>query len=383
MVAIFSRNCQLPTATDATATANRCWFLREALLSAGWSENSNNGDAAWASASNVVLTAVSGVNGLDVSAAYPRQVKSPNGDFLASHVGLILNLDSSNDRNRGLWRIATYIDANTVEVEAVGWFPQGWVTESDIGARVTTGVGVVLSNGAWTLLDAPAGSNVQIRILYTDPSNCYVYVRPRGKLADPTEVGSVTLGAFYRRHQCFNLYFDGADGVIVIPYLISNSQVYDVAMIGFGSLLDVDAADTDPVFLLSHNALSGVGLYAVSLRMLDSALAQIEAYTTTLKTGTGASIATAGVDLYGNFARRLLGEANLASVRSPWVCLANTTSVGACVRGRLPIVRVTYTGFEEFTPLDAAGDWQHVGAGIVVPRNGPNDPLLARPNPGL
>lgn len=354
----------------------RCWYLREMLLAGRWTENSNDGDAAWSSASNLLLSIAAGPNGLEVEAAYPRQVKSPNGDFLESHVGYVLSLDASNDQNRGLWKITEYIDANTVKVSPAGWFSgHGWATESGMAARITRGEGAVLANGAWVLLDAPGSSNVQVRIYYEDNGDIYVYVRPRGKLADPTEIASVSLGAYYMQWTRFNAYVDGENFLIFTTQRSQNSGIYYSSAVAVGRLLDTDTGDTDPIFLFSNNnGFHANPLNAYSLRMLDSVLGQIEAYTTTLKPYTGTS-----ADLYTYAGRRLLGSQQLAPLRSPWVCLGNVASVGACVRGRLPIFRHTHTGFERWTPMDSAGNWQHIDSGVVVPRNGTSDPLVMWP----
>lgn len=351
------------------------------MLAGRWTENSNDGDPAWASASNLVLSIAAGVNGLAVDATKPREVYSPNGDFLSSHVGQTLSLDAGNDRNRGLWRIVEYIDAYTVKVDVVGWHPQGWVTESGMAARVTIGDGAVLANGAWVLMDAPAGSNAQVRIYYEDNGDIYVYVRPRGKLGDPTECSSVSLGAYYMQWTRFNAYFDGSDFMIITTQRSQSSGAYSSSGVAVGTLLDADPADTDPVFVLSNNnGLTSSPLHTLSIRMLDFGLAQIEAYAMSMKTKLGANITTtAGVDLYSIFGRRLLGSAGLAIARSPWVVLGNVAAVGACVRGRLPMFRITYEGFERWTPLDTAGDWQHLDSGIVIPRNGVGDPLIMWP----
>jgi len=378
MVAIFTRNCQPEYALRGTRT--RVWFFREALLAGRWTENSNDGDPAWTSALNLVLNAVSGVNGLDVEAAYPRQVKSPNGDFLESHVGKILNLDATNDQNRGLWRISEYIDANTVKVDPAGWFPDvGWADESDMSARLTTVAGLAPSGGAWTIMDSPAGFNVQIRILFQDDSYCYVYVRPRGKLGDFTEIASGNLGSYYGPYIRLQLYFDGLQTQVLMTDYLTNSGAQNASGFVVGALLDVDAADTDPIFLLSSNyGFDNVPLYEFSIGMLDSALLPINAYATSLKTALNQNPGGTA-NLYRNFGRRLLGGSGLAAIRSPWVVLGNVASTGACVRGRLPIPRSTYLGFEKFTPLDSAGTWQHLSVGTVIPRNGPQDPLIMWP----
>ena len=378
-MAIFTRNCQPEYALRGTRT--RVWFFREALLAGRWTENSNDGDAAWTSPLNIVLNAVSGVNGLDVSAASPRVVSSPNGDFLESHVGKILNLDAANDQNRGLWRISEYIDANTVKVDPAGWFPDvGWATETDMDARLTTVAGLAPTGGAWTIMDSPAGYNVQIRILFQDDSNCYVYVRPRGKLGDFTEIASGNLGDYYGPYLRLQLYFDGVQTQVLLTHWQSSSGQYHASGFVVGSLLDADPADTDPIFFMySSYGFDNLKLYEITVKMLDSALAEINAFVMSVKVALNQDPDSTNVDLYQNFGRRLLGSAGLAALRSPWVALANIASVGACVRGRLPILRSTYTGFERFTPLDSAGAWQHFSAGTAIPRNGPQDPLIMWP----
>lgn len=375
-MAIFIRNCQ-PANASATTTSTmlKCWFLREMLLAGRWSENSNDGDAAWSSVSNLLLSLAAGANGLAVDASKPREVYSPNGDFLTSHVGHVLNLDATNDQNRGLWKITEYVDAYTVKVDYAGWFEQGWITETGMAARITYGTGAILANGAWVLMDAPGSSNTQVRIYYEDNGDVYVYVRPRGKLADPTEIASLSLGAYYMQWVRYNAYLDEDNFLIVDNHRAQNSGNYSSSMVAVGRLLAADVVDTDPIFVISNNnGMTSNPLRSLSMRMLDSSLTQIEAYSAALKNATGVTFG----DLYGRYGRRL-HSSNLAPLRAPWVCLANTASVGACVRGKLPMFRITYTGFEKWTPMDAAGDWQHLSTGIVIPRNGPNDPLIMWP----
>lgn len=379
-MAIWTRNCQPlnPTAPTTGANSVRAWFYREMMLAGRWTENSNNGDAAWASALNVLLSVAAGPNGLSVDSGKPREVHSPSGAFLAAHVGATLNLSATNDQNRGLWRISELLSPYDVKVDLAGWFPQGWVDESNMAARITKGDGLTLTTGAWVLMDAPAGSNTQVRIVYGGTNSLLVYVRPRGKLADLTEITSVDLSGYNATGIKINAYFDGGTFMILIPQVISSA--FSVACLSVGALLDADAADTDPVFLLSSKDRMVLDpLHLISIRMLNSVLAQIEAYTTTVKTATTANITTAGVDLHNIFGRRLLTLDNLAPIRSPWVVLNDTATVGACVRGRLPLFRTTYRGFERFTPMDPNGDWQHVDNGIVIARSDPNEPLISWP----
>ncbi len=384
-MAVHVRNLQLPTASSAGATSNRAWYLREALLAGRWTENSNNGDAAWASALNLLVSVAAGPNGFAVDATKPREIYSPSGVFLPTHVDAVITLLANNDQNRGLWKIVAVLDANHALIDAAGWFPQGWITETGIAARVTTGTGLALTAGAWVLMDSPVGYNVQIRIGYTDSSNVYLYARPRGKLADATEIAGASLGCYYMQYQRLNCCIDGSSALFFTFQHSSNSGLDFISMALTGYLLDADAADVNPYFVLAVNnaGTSFTPLYNISIRMLDSVLAQIECYATTLKIGTGKDIGTAGVDLYNVFSRRLLnGSPGYAAMRSPWVVLNNTAGVGACVRGRLPMIRSGYLGFERMSPLDALGNWTHLGYGVVIPRNGPQDPLLMWPTLG-
>jgi len=375
-MAIWVRNCQYPNPTvPQLATSSRCWFFREILLAFGFTENSNDGDAAWGSASNLLVSVAAGASGFAVDGTQPGVVTSPDPIFTSSHVDKVLNLLALNEQNRGLWRITAVVDAYTVLVDTAGLFGDGWVTESGIAARITTGTGTTFTDGAWTLLDAPTGTDFQIRVLYNNNDNIVVYVRPKGKLGDLTEITSVGFGAYYMVRSRINGYYDGVNGMVFTAHWSSNSATYSSSMFAFGKLLDAAPADTDPVFLLSNNnGMTSNSLQALSIRMLDSVLGQIEAYATWLKTQTGAA-----TSLYNVFGRRVFAPSGVAAIRSPWVVLNDTASVGACVRGRLPMFRATYQGFEQWTPMDIAGTLQHYNNGIVIPRNGVDDPLIMWP----
>lgn len=376
-MAIFVRNCKLPTIyANTSMTSVRAWYFREVFLLGGWTENSNNGDAAWSSALNLLASVAAGPNGLAVDATKPREVYSPSGIFLSTHVGYTLALHAVNDQNRGMWRITEYIDANHVKVDPLSFSPYGWITESGIAARISAGGGLVLTNGAWVLLDGPVGSNMQVRISYVSNNTGYIYVRPRGKLGDPSECSSGTFDAYYMTHQRFNCYLSGDDALIFITQWASNSGFESGLLFQVGRLLDADAADTDPAFVLSVTA-SATPLYWGLIRMLTTGLTQIECYAVTLKPGITAAIGGTNGNLYNLFGRRVV-NGGFAALRSPWVVLDDTAVTGACVRGRLPLIRSTYLFFENLAPIDTAGDWYHLYYGIAMPRNGPNDLMLAK-----
>ena len=116
------------------------------------------------------------------------------------------------------------------------------------------------------------------------------------------------------------------------------------------------------------------------MNMLDGIDAAILAYPMNLKKYLGDNPTTLDVGLERKFARRLVnGRPGFAALRSPWVALANTLNAGACARGRLPLIRFSYTGWERLVPMDTSGNWLHLYYGLVVPRNGPNDQMVAPP----
>jgi hypothetical protein len=375
-VAIWGRNVLTPTAGGGFGSHVVIWFLREMLLIGGWTEDSTNGHAAWTSALNVLATVAAGPSGLEVEAAEPRIVYSPSGIFTSGMVGAVLSLFASEDQNRGMWKIVTYIDANHVEVDANSFYPAGWVDEDSMEARITVGNGLVLGDGSWSLMVAPAGSNLHARLIHTDTSNANVGVRPKGKLGSTTEVGaSNNLAYYYTSKMRLNFCFDGFQALM---YWVEDYNKY-IALCQIGELVDVDASDTDPGFFYGVYNASTLLPWNIPLRMLDGAAtpAQITAYPTSVKNRLSDSAASS---LETKFGRRLVnGRPGYAAIRSPWVCLGNTVNVGACVRGRLPLTRFSYTGWEKLAPINTAGDWYHLNNGLVVPRNGPNDPMVLYP----
>lgn len=376
-MAIWGRNVLVPLATTSGWGPHLAiWWFREMMLIGKWTENSNNADAAWSSALNILATVAAGPNGFQVAAASPRIVYSPSGVFTSSMVGAVLSLFAANDQNRGMWRIKVYLNANYVEVDDLSFSPYGWLDESGIQARVTVGNGLQLGAGAWSLMDAPVGSNLQTRLIHTDTSNANAGVRPKGKLGTLTEVGgSTNLSYYYTTRMRLNFCFDGVQSLMY--YLENYNSPQWTGMLFVGHLLDVDAADTNPGFFFGTANMAAVLPWNIPMATLNSVDAAIVAYPTTIKK----YLADDDSESYETkFPRRLVnGRPGFAALRSPWVCLDNTAIVGACVRGRLPLVRIGYTGWEKLSPMDTPGNWFHLHSGLVVPRNGPNDPMVVYP----
>lgn len=351
--------------------------MREMLLIGGWTENSNNGDAAWASALNLLASVAAGANGFEVSAGSPRVVYSPGGIFTSGMVGAVLSLFATvHEQNRGMWKIVEYIDVNHVKVDPVSFSPFGWVDETGMAARVVVGNGLRLTNGAWVLMDAPAGSNMQVRILCSDNTNsvAYVYPRPKGKIGVATETGTVNLamGATITTMARLNFYFDGTRALM---YWLTDDLYTGLCVLG--ALLDTDVADANPNCMYASRDITATWPWNYTGVMLDGIDAAILMYPTTVKPFLAADD---GESFEVLFNRRLVnGRPGFAAMRSPWVVLANTVNVGACARGRLPLVRFSYVGWEKLTPLDTPGSWLHLHLGMVVPRNGPNDRMVIYP----
>ena len=59
-------------------------------------------------------------------------------------------------------------------------------------------------------------------------------------------------------------------------------------------------------------------------------------------------------------------------VRTPWVVLDNVVN-GACVRGKLPMIKQCYKGYERMRTLDGSCTLFHTFLGTVVPFGGVGD----------
>lgn len=459
-MAIWIRNWHTPYVIDSRGGHYAAFMTKELLLVAGYTVNSDDGDAAWTSALNILIDeAGGGANGFQVDSTKPREIYDPLGRFTSSMVddectiglrGGILD----DDQNQSLWRIVEYIDVNHVKVDPDGFNPHGWVTDTQLAGRVVKFNGSYLSSGAWVLFDGPAGTRVQVHLdVVTYTASCLLRIRPMGKPATGSGVGGDTIGgaspnmtlniaaAKFNKHMIgstvtiagsttpandgafsvtavaptgqltytnaagvaeaftgtysvsgiatqvpaagipiaetytnryrMNAYIDGGD---VLMY--GQNQDQDYFHLDIAKLVGGDAEDTDPVVVSGYfNILWDPYLNSVThyFSGLNAAIspAEIIHYMTF---HSRYNAATELISYHNLFGRRVDEDAK-AQLLEPYMCMADVVTVGAVVRGRLPHIRMTWTGFELKRPFDAAGNWIHYMNGLVIPRNGPDDQL--------
>lgn len=363
-MAIWVRNLGVPDVTSAGGSALLI-YIRELLLVARWAEASNDGGAAWpgnGGSPNLVVAPAD----LQVDPLYPRRITSLSSPFTSAMVGNVISLLATNDQNRSIWRITKFIDANNIEVEDQGFTPFNWILETGITGRVTRLSSTLTAGVSQSLFNAPAPSNMQARLFYSAVDAQILYVRPKGQVPLATECTGITYAdSTDYKHRMHMI----AQDENVIIWWSTEDTAFEFVM--WGKLLDADAADTDPNFILGKAAATGANLYTYSMFMLDGADADIQVFVTSIKRHR-IDYQDANFSVYAN-AR--LANSGFALLRSPWVCLANVLTVGACVRGRLPLLAQGYVNYERLRPMDAAGSWLHTYRGIMLPRNGPDDKL--------
>jgi len=357
------RNLHIPDVVYPNGGSALLIYLRELLLLAKWTEASNDGDPAWPDPGSPNLIAAP--TDLQVDPLSPRVITSSSSPFTSAMVGDTITLLATNDQNRSIWRITKYIDANNIEVDFKGFTPFNWTLESGITGRVVNLTSALTAVTAQCLMNAPAPNNMQARLEHTGFTVQSFYVRPKGQVPLATETTAITTNERDALQHMMHMVASDENALI---WWSSEDTAFKFLM--WGGLIDADAADTDPNFILAAFG-TGIRLGDYTMRMLDGADADILAYPTYPKKDWSVSIAA---NYFAYFNSRLSNNGN-ALLRSPWVCLANTGTVGACVRGRIPILAHTYEGYERLRPLDAAGAWLHTYTGVAVPRNGPDDQL--------
>jgi len=365
---IWVRNLYVPDVGSAGGSALLI-YIREMMLVARWAEASNDGEAAWpgnGGSPNLVVAPAD----LQVDPLYPRRITSLSSPFTPAMVGNIISLLATNDQNRSIWRITAYIDANNIEVDPMGFTPFNWVLESGITGRVTTLSSALTAGVATSLLNAPAPSNMQARLFYSALDAQILYVRPKGQVPLATECTGITYANSSDLKHRMHMVSEDENTII---WWSTEDTSFEFVM--WGSLLDSDTLDTDPNFILGHATAPAVDLYSFYMYMLDSSDSNINCYVTTIKQNWSASQQN---QFFGYMNSRLANNRQ-ALLRSPWVCMDNIAAVGACIRGRIPLLAQSYTGYEKLRPLDAAGSWLHTFSGLVLPRNGPNDQLPLLP----
>lgn len=343
-------------------------YIRELLRVARWTEASNNGDAGWPDVGGLVNNLVITPADLQVNPANRCRIYSPSGPFTSAMIGNVISLLAVNDQNRSIWKIQKFIDANNIEVDDRGFTPWNWIAETGISGRVTRCTTALTAPTATCLWNAPAPNNMQARLLYSALDAQILYVRPKGQVPLATECTGITYADSsdlkHRMHMV-------ADGPNVLIWWSTEYAPLEAVM--WGTLLDADALDTDPNFIYGKDDSSATDPYLYSMYMLDGADTNIQAWPTA---PFPAWYTSSQNHIFSYFMSRLInGWPGYAPIRSMWVMLDNVAVVGACVRGRLPLVGQSYVAYERLRPIDAAGNWLHVYRGLVVPRNGPSDQL--------
>jgi len=360
---VWVRNLRVPDVTTQGGSALLI-AIRELLRVDRWTEQSNDGDPDWPDPGSPNW--VVGPTDLSVDPLSPRVITSSSSPFTSAMVGDMIALLATNDQNRSMWRITGFIDANNIEVDAQGFNPFNWTLESGITGRVVKVASPLTAATAQALWNAPGGSNLQARIFYSAADASICYARPKGQVPLANETSGIT-------------FTDSTDYKHVMHMIASDENVLiywstednNLKIVMWGKLLDADAADTDPNFILGSNSPTSDPLWGYTMRMLDGADTDIATYPTFVKKNLSSNT---GGAFFNYFNSRLANDRS-ALLRSPWVCLADVATVGACVRGRIPILAQTYQDYERLRPLDAAGAWLHTYQGVAVPRNGPDDPL--------
>lgn len=365
---------QFKAFTDGTSRT--VLALQNLMWLAGWTVDSDNSDAVWASH---ILNEVSGASGLSVSSSTPLQVYSPTGIFSQANVDdgdtLILK-DAINETNCGAWRIQRYIDANNVAIDSAGAPPQGWVTQTQITARVVNIAEGQLGNGAWAIMAAPGGSNLHVRMTHVDRTNAYLYARPKGGLADPTETTVLAISDYYQGNTRYNATLDGKNVLLYHFFEYTNSANAGYGMYMVGELEDVTALDTNPGFVMGDRSAQDEWYYEYPVYMLDHADVPIQAYVVTWKLydaqDNDSNVLRSNADGF----RLINGNPGYVPRWPMYVCLAGAATG---IRGKLPFLRQVSSSQPTYAKMDQQGEYYHLYLGLAVPGRGALDQLLVRP----
>lgn len=380
----FVRNMKPLTVADTYCASMMTQIMRHMLWWADWTEISLDADVAWANV--IAVSDTGGTPGFRVYAAQPRIIEDldAGGRFtLSMETNRHIIFLKGTGQNRVAAVITRYIDAHHVEIDRDSVPPTGWADEAAIPAKIIGGDsgGTITFNTATgrlaaakgVLMQAPTG-NLQIRVYHQTTSIMQVFARPMGGAGTATEIGAgTTLVGSTDNTMRINAVFEGRNGLL---YMIADQTTTQSFTLLFGELDDADAGDTNPGFIMMDRDLTTTYPLIYSMHMLNGAgsPASIAAFPTFVKRQSSTQYDSGNWNLQGF---RLLGpKPGKAWLRKARIVLDNIVTVGACVRGKLPLVRFTHTDVEMWRPMDAAGAWMHLYLGLVAPRNGPNDPLV-------
>lgn len=182
-MATFVRNLHTPYVADTLGLIPILWYYAELLRLAGYTYDSDSGDAAWASTLNVLIDEPGGAGGFQVDPNEPLIVTDPLARFTQAMVGdeAPIVLRASNDVNKGAWRMVELLSTSKVRIDYDGRPPYGWTPETGIPGRVTISDGLTPGNGAWIMFNAPSPSRLQVRLVKTSSTIASIYARPAGQ----------------------------------------------------------------------------------------------------------------------------------------------------------------------------------------------------------
>lgn len=377
------RNCKLPVVPGSTwGSSTLMFFMRHAFDVGGWT-TSDDSDAAWANANNLVLDQAAGVDGFTVAAASPRRITHQKtvGGFTQAMAddGMVMSLrGTTNDQNYSMWQIVNYVDANNIDVDPLGFSPDGWADETNMAGRVLDFGAANLTNGAWVEADPPGGNN-RARMVLNLSNYIECYAQPRAGLGLFTNTPGSNLCQIYDNadtDMVFNAVFDSNNALFW--KFDGGDNLNEWVM--WGELDDIAPQDDFPGFLLCRgSAVVDYMIHQTYCYMLGATVyGAIEAHPDAIS-GTEYNDSNDSVNMDVYIGRRLInGNPGFARVRKVWVTLDDIAVEGAFTRGSLPLIRATHQDNPEYSPIDAGGEWWHLNKGVVFPRNGPLDNVMRR-----
>lgn len=193
---------------------------------------------------------------------------------------------------------------------------------------------------------------------------------------DASETTAQLIGRYYSDRVRMNMVASGAN---LFLYNYSDDGYRDRTLIG--ELVSAETEDETPGLWWGTPSPATGFTYSwdYKAQMLDHQVvpATLEGWPTFLKSGWNIQDQ---VQWNAQDRRRLVN--GYAFGRSPWLVMDDVAQ-GGYVRGRLPLILFSNINFIPRTPLDGAGLWLHLEEGLVVPRNGPNDPLIVFADTGV
>lgn len=367
-MAIFMRN--VFHGQTSWTTSSQFWMRfmvtwREIFLAGRWTEVYKTNTAEW---NNNILVSL---GDCAVSSVTAYRVTSATGGFTGHSGDGITLIAPTNDENCGVFRIQKVVDDNTIDIEPMCAPPDGWVTEGSIVGRVFDwGDTDPLTNGTELVMAPPTGNN-ELHLSFASGYVVTFKAYPdtyNGGAGHPTNID--TWSQISADKKCyFNAHFSGSDAIV---YWFTESQKDFLAV---GELTNVQAGDTYPGFLVA-DAVANFDPFIVNelgaLKMIDSATptTKLNFEIMTPVIGSNASATAASRQQNIQVARTSKGKAML---RKNWVY--EGTTLGGYPRGKVPNFRITNSNWEDYRPMGVAENWLHLERGLVVPKNGPNDPL--------